>query len=122
MFFAIAAQAQEELLTTDQIDEIYVKEKTPGVLEKLTEDQQKEIVIALRNAQEENARKSVVIAEREASRFKDALERSFYEDDVYQNLMLTSRRAIAEKYGIKAGDTSMVEMMYVSRTGIYDPR
>ena len=122
-FFIVSkAQAQETLLTSDQLDEIYEKEKMPNIVDKLTEIQQKEIVVAIRNAQEENGQKSLKIGAREAARFKNALERSFYEDDVYQNLMLTSRRAIAKKYGIKAGDTVSVEREYVSRTGIYDPR
>ena len=93
-------------LLTDEIDEIYDKEQTPDVLKQLTPEQQKSIVAELGQAKEINAQKSSKMG----LSIKDTLEQSFYQDGVLANMMLKSRREIAKKYGIKAGDISMIEI------------
>ena len=93
-------------LLTDEIDEIYEKEQTPDVLKQLTPEQQKSIVEELSQAKEINAQKSSKMG----LSIKDALEQSSYQDGVFANMMLKSRREIAKKYGIKAGDISAVEI------------
>lgn len=93
-------------LLTDEIDEIYEKEKTPDVLEKISIDQQKAIVEELKTAKEINAQKSLGFG----SSIKDPLEQAVYQDGVLNNMMLKSSREIAKKYGIKAGDVFYIEL------------
>lgn len=93
-------------LLSEEIDAIYEKEQTSDVLKQLTTEQQKSIVTELAQAKEINAQKSSKMG----LSIKDSLEQSMYQDGVLANMMLKSRREIAAKYGIKAGDISTVEL------------
>ena len=92
-------------LLNDEIERVYQEELTPDVLSKLTKEQMMLITSELRDAQKENRRES----QKFGSGIKDSTERSMYQNGVYKNKMLKSRRAIAKKYGIQAGDISVIE-------------
>lgn len=93
-------------LLTDEIDEIFEKEQTPGVWDKFTLDQQKAILAEYKSAHEVNAKKSLSFG----ASIKDPLEQSLYQDGVLNNMMLKAAREIAKKHGIKAGDVFMLEL------------
>lgn len=92
-------------LLDDDIDEILEAEQTPNVLEKVTDAQQRAIVAELDEAKAVNLRES----EKFGLGIQDDLERSIYQQGVFNNKMLKSRRAIAKKYGIQIGDVFTVE-------------
>ncbi len=93
-------------LLTDEIDEIYEKEQTPNIWDKIPTDQQKAIAAELKAAKEANAQRSLGFG----LSIKDPLEQSIYQDVVLSNMMLKSSREIAKKYGIKAADVFMIEL------------
>ena len=92
-------------LLDDEIDRVYQEEKIPDVFSKLTEKQMQAIVTELNEAKEINNRE----AEKLGLGIQDNLERSMYQHGVLNNKMLKSRRSIAKKYGIQAGDIATVE-------------
>lgn len=93
-------------LLTDEIDEIFEAEQTPGVWDKFTVDQQRAILAEYKSAHEVNAKKSLSFG----ASIKDPLEQSLYQDGVLNNMMLKAAREIAKKHGIKAGDVFMLEL------------
>ena len=108
---AATRAAEEKLkanhfLLTEEIDEIYEKEQTPNVWDKIPANQQKAIVAELKMAKEANTQKSLGFG----LSIKDPLEQSIYQDVVLSNMMLKSSREIAKKYGIKAADVFMIEL------------
>ena len=94
----------------DEIDRVYQEEQTPDVLSKLTEEQMRAIVAELNVAKERNAARSQGFG----GTITDALEKSFYQTGVLNNMMLKARREIAKKYGIKSGDIATIEMHIAS--------
>ena len=96
---------ENHFLLEDEIDEILEAEQTPNVLDKLTKAQQEAIVKELRKAQSINAEES----KKFGASIKEPLEQAAYRNGVYLNKMLKTRRAIAKKYGIQAGDIATVE-------------
>ena len=106
-----ARNADEKLkanhfLLTDEIDEIYEAEKTPGIWDKFSDSQKKIILAEYKLAHEVNAKKSLIFG----SSIKDPLEQSFYQDGVLNNMMLKANREIAKKYGVKPGDVAVLEL------------
>ena len=101
---------ENHFLLEDEIDEILEAEQTPNVLEKLTEAQQKSIVKELSDAKAVNASES----QKFGSSIKEPIEQAAYRNGVYLNKMLKTRRAIAKKYGIQAGDIATVEAHVMS--------
>lgn len=93
-------------LLTDEIDEIYETEQTPGVWDKFSDTQKKAILAEYKSLHEANAKKSLSFG----ASIKDPLEQSIYQDGVLNNMMLKSAREIAKKHGIKAGDVFMLEL------------
>ena len=71
-------------LLSEEIEEIWEAEKTPDVLEKLS--------VGIENE----------------------LERSICQDGVLSNKVLKATRAIAKKYGIKAGDIFTIQFHSIS--------
>ena len=90
---------------SEEIEEIWQSEKTPDVLEKISGDKQREILEKYKEAQELDAKSSLEFG----SSISDELERSLYQAGVEQNKVLKATRAIAKKYGIKAGDIFTIE-------------
>ncbi len=87
-------------LIDEEIDEIWEKETTPDVAKQLSDKQKKAIVAEFRKAQkgsEESSKKF-------GASIEDSIERSMYQDGVCKNKVFKATRAIAKKYGIKAGD------------------
>ena len=106
-----ARNADEKLkanhfLLTDEIDEIYEAEKTPGIWDKFSDSQKKAILAEYKSAHEVNAKKSLSFG----ASIKDPLEQSFYQDGVLSNMMLKVNREIAKKYGVKPGDVAILEL------------
>ena len=102
-----ATRAAEEKLKANHFlltEEIYEKEQTPNVWDKIPANQQKAIVAELKMAKEANTQKSLGFG----LSIKDPLEQSIYQDVVLSNMMLKSSREIAKKYGIKAADVFMM--------------
>ena len=93
-------------LLEEEIDEILEAEQTPNVLEKVTGAQQRAIVAELDEAKKINTRES----QKFGLGIQDPLEQSIYQNGVFLNKMLKSRRAIAKKYGIQAGDIFTIEV------------
>ena len=94
----------------DEIDRVYQEERTPDVLTKLTEEQMKAIIAELNQAKERNTARSQGFG----ATITDALEKSFYQAGVLNNMMLKARREIAKKYGIQSGDIATIEMHLTS--------
>ena len=94
----------------DEIDRVYQEEQTPDVLSKLTEEQMRAIVAELNAAKEKNTARSQGFG----ATITDALEKSFYQAGVLNNMMLKARRTIAKKYGIQSGDIATIEMHIAS--------
>lgn len=87
-------------LLDEEIDEIWENEITPDILTKLSSAQKKAIVAEFRKAQNESEKSSRTFG----ASIKDKSSRSMYQDGVCKNKVLKATRAIAKKYGIKAGD------------------
>ncbi|MBR0204444.1 MAG: hypothetical protein IJQ56_08780 [Synergistaceae bacterium] len=92
-------------LLSEEIEEIWQSEKTPDVLEKISESQQRKILDEYRTASEAAAKSSLEFG----SSITDDLERTLYQSGVENNKVLKATRAIAKKYGIKAGDIFTIE-------------
>ena len=105
-----AANAEQKLkangfLLVEEIDEVWAKEKTPGVLDRLSSNDKKAIDSALDKAREESEASSQEFG----GSISDELEKTLYQEGVCQNKMLKATRAIAKQYGIQAGDVFTVE-------------
>ena len=100
-----AAVADEKLksngfLTEEEVDEVWESETTLNLGEQLSSKQKKAIIAEYKKAKRESEQSS----RKFGSGIEDELEREFYQDGVCKNKILKATRAIAEKYGIKAGD------------------
>ena len=92
-------------LINEEIEAIWEEEKTPDVLDKISETQQKAIVNELKKAQDKAEKSSHSFG----ASIKNPTERSMYQQGVQQNKVLKATRAIAKKYGIRAGDIITIE-------------
>ena len=93
-------------LLTDEIDEIYEREQTPGIWDKFSDGQKKIILAEYKSALEVNIKKSSTFG----ASIEDPLEQACYQDGVLNNMTLKANREIAKKYGVKAGDVAMLEL------------
>lgn len=92
-------------LLDDEVETVFETEKTPGILEKLSEAQKKAIAEELKKAEEDSEESSQGFG----TSITDKLEKSMYQEAVRKNKVLKAVRAIAKKYGIQAGDVFSVE-------------
>ncbi len=92
-------------LLDDEVEIVFETEKTPGILEKLSEVQKKAIAEELKKAEEDSEESSQGFG----TSITDKLEKSMYQEAVRKNKVLKAVRAIAKKYGIQAGDVFSVE-------------
>ena len=99
-------------LLDSEIEEIWNAEKTPGVLEKFTLDEQKAIVQDLRIAQEKAGKESLNYG----TSINDPLEQSFFQGGVSKNKLLKASQELAKKYGIKAGDIFTIDFHVMSQS------
>lgn len=92
-------------LLADEIYAVWETEKTPNVLDKLSQEQRKAIADELSNAKKESEESSLVFG----SSITDSLEKNLYQEGVCQNKVLKATRVIAQKYGIQTGDVFTVD-------------
>ena len=92
-------------LLDEEIESIWESERTPGVLDKLSADQKQAISDEISKAETESEES----AQSFGTSITDKLERTMYQETVSKNKVLKATRAIAKKYGIKAGDVFTVQ-------------
>ena len=92
-------------LLADEIYEIWSDEKTPNVLEQLTDEQKKAIADELSKARKDSEESSQTFG----GSIADPLEKTLYQEGVSQNKLLKATRAIAKKYSIQTGDVFTID-------------
>ena len=100
-----------KVLSSEEIEEIYQSEQTPykELFQKVSVQQQKLIVEECKAATEKDIKAADKAADAKFVYAKNPAAWSDYQYELYRNLNFQSRQKIAKDYGIKVGDTFILE-------------